>query len=99
MSLERLFLDTVFIQASLNRRDHYHTEALRLFPLVQDAAEVWVTEAILVEVGNALSSMNRPLAAQFIRQCYKTPNLQVIPISPDLFQRALELYQVRPDKS
>lgn len=52
MSSERLLLDTVFVQALLNRRDQYHAQAMTLLPRVRSAIEVWVTEAVLVEIGN-----------------------------------------------
>jgi len=77
MSDERLFLDTVFIQALLNKRDQYYVQARVFLPRMRVAASVWVTEAVLVEVGNALSAVNRPAAVQFIQQCYNTANLQV----------------------
>ena len=56
MNQERLFLDTVFIQALLNKNYQYHTQAKALLPRVKNAVEVWVTEAVLIEVGNALSA-------------------------------------------
>ncbi len=59
MSQDRLFLDTVFIQAILNPRDQYHSPAMQLFPRVKNAQEVWITEAIFMEVGNALSTYDR----------------------------------------
>ena len=71
MGAKRLLLDTVFVQALLNRRDQYHDQARALLPRVQAAAEVWVTEAVLLEVGNALSVINRLAAVQFIEQCYR----------------------------
>ncbi len=99
MSDERLFLDTVFIQALLNKRDHYHALARAFLPRVRAAAEVWVTEAVLVEVGNALSAVNRPTAVQFIQQCYNTANLKVVAVDTSLLNRALQLYSERPDKT
>jgi hypothetical protein len=48
---ERFFLDTVFIEALFNKRDQYHHQAVKLFPIVRTAKEVWLTEAILIEVG------------------------------------------------
>lgn len=53
---ERLFLDTVYVQALLNQQDQYHLIAKSLLSLVRNAQEVWITEAILLEVGNALSA-------------------------------------------
>jgi predicted nucleic acid-binding protein len=99
MAGDRLLLDTVYIQALLNNRDSYHQQALLLFPIVRDAAEVWVTEAVLVEVGNALSTINRMIAAQFIQQCYQTENMHVVNVSTSLLNTAVELYRSRPDKT
>jgi len=98
MSRERLFLDTAFVQALLNRRDQYHTQAEALFPRVRAAAEVWVTEAVLVEVGNALSDLDRMAAAQFIERCYRTSNMHVVSVDTPLLMRTLRLYRERPDK-
>ncbi|MFN6513129.1 MAG: type II toxin-antitoxin system VapC family toxin [Nostoc sp. CreGUA01] len=99
MSDERLFLDTVFIQALLNKRDQYHHQAKAFLPRVRAAMAVWVTEAVLVEVGNALAAVNRPGGVQFIQQCYNTSNLQVVTVDTPLLMRALQLYNERPDKT
>ena len=99
MKRERLFLDTAFIQALLNVRDAYHPKALELFPRVRNAAEIWITEAILTEVGNACSGMNRKDAVQFIQQCYQTDNIRVVSIDTQLFIQATHLYQSRSDKN
>jgi len=37
MSKDRLFLDTVFIQAILNPHDQYHTAAKKILPRVKTA--------------------------------------------------------------
>lgn len=99
MSDERLFLDTVFIQALLNKRDQYHDQAKAFLPRVRTAMAVWVTEAVLVEVGNALAAVNRPGGVQFIQQCYNTANLHVVTVDTLLLMRALQLYNERPDKT
>lgn len=99
MKGDRLFLDTVFIQALLNRRDQYHDKAKAFFPRLQNAVEVWVTEAVLIEVGNALSAVNRTAAIQFIEQCYRTDNIRVMTVDTQLLTRAMQLYQTRPDKT
>jgi len=51
MNKERIFLDTVFVQAMLNRRDQYHAKAKALLNRVRAASEIWVTEVVLVEMG------------------------------------------------
>jgi uncharacterized protein len=99
MTRDRLFLDTAFIQALLNPRDHYHGSAKLLFPRIRAATEVWITEAIFAEVGNALSGANRNGAVQFIQQCYRTENIRVVSVDTKLLSQALALYQSRPDKT
>jgi hypothetical protein len=92
-------LDTVYVQALLNRADQHHTVALRLLPRVQAALEVWVTEAVLIEIANALSAINRVLAVGFVRQCYSADNVRVVPVDTPLLIRGLQLYEARGDKT
>jgi hypothetical protein len=64
-----------------------------------EAEEVVVTEAVLIEIGNALSGALRRSAAAFIRRCYSAANITVIPVDTPLLTRALELYENRSDKA
>lgn len=98
MSGERLLLDTAFVQALLNRNDQYHARAAAILPRVRAAAEVWITEAVLVEIGNALSDYDREGAARFIERCYRTPNIRTVSVDTALLRRALDLYRRRRDK-
>ncbi len=95
---ERFFLDTVFAQALLNRRDQHHAAAVGFLSRVQAAAEVWTTEAVLVEVGNALSALDRRAAQGYTERCYRTPNMHVVSVDTFLLRRALQLYADRLDK-
>lgn len=99
MSSERFLIDTVFVQALLNRSDQYHATARRLVPRLRQAAEVWITEAILIEIGNAFSSLGRASAVGFIEQAYRTANMHVVSVDTLLLRRALHLYHERPDKA
>ena len=99
MSAERFFLDTAYVQALLNGRDQYHGQALALYSRVRAAREVWVTEAVLTEVGNALADSRRGEVVQFIERCYITSNIRVVPVDTALFHRALEFYRGREDKA
>ena len=84
MSRERFFLDTAYVLALLNNKDTFHDQATRLLARVRTAAEVCTTEAVLIEIGNALGSSNRASAAQFIQQCYATSNIRVENVSTQL---------------
>ncbi len=98
MTGDRLLIDTVFIQALLNRNDQYHEHAKAILPRVRAAVEAWVTEAVLIEVANGLSCLNREGAARFINQCYRTANIRVVTVDTPLLERALALYRARSDK-
>jgi predicted nucleic acid-binding protein len=98
MAGARLLLDTVFVQALLNRNDQYHARATALLPEVRNARGVWVTEAVLIEVANALSAFDRVGAARFIEHCYTTPNLHVVTVRTPLLHEGLQLFAARPDK-
>jgi predicted nucleic acid-binding protein len=97
MPPDRLFLDTAFIQAQLNRADQHHAASMRLSPRLR-TAEIWTTEAVLTEVANALASSQRAGVARFISNLYRTPNSRIVTVDASLFQRARELYESRPDK-
>lgn len=94
----RLFLDTAFVQALLNRNDQYHKIAKAHLSELRTAKEVWTTEAILIEIGNALSTAHREAAARFINQCYATPNIHVVSVDTGLLKRAVNLYDERNNK-
>ena len=99
MNGQRLFLDTFFVQALLDRNDQFHQQCRQLEHHLEDASEVWVTEAVLVEIGNALSSSNREGAARFIRACYRTDNVRVVRVDTPLLERGLALFEARQDKN
>ncbi len=94
---EHYFLDTFFVQAILNGADAYHERAVQWKPVLYQS-EIWVTEAVLVEVGNALSKTSRTIAADFIIGCYSAPNIHVVAVTSELFELGLSLYLERPDK-
>ncbi len=94
----RFFLDTAYVLALLNPKDIYHKQAMAALPLMQSAREVWITEAVLIEIGNALSRSNRNAAAAFINSCYITPNVRVVSIDTSLLKRSLDFYNNREDK-
>jgi uncharacterized protein len=94
----RVFLDAVFIHALLNRADQYHKQAVELSRQLSDATEIGTTEAVLTEIANSLSSINRSGASRFIEEAYRAANIKIVSVDRALFHRALELYRQRPDK-
>lgn len=66
MNGARYFLDTFFAAAILNSRDRFHATACEWLSRVRAAREVWTTEAVVIEVGDTLSAVDRLSAAEFI---------------------------------
>ncbi len=98
MKASRFFLDTAYVLALLNQKDTYHKQAKTMLPLMHSAHEVWLTEAILIEIANALASSNRSAAVSFINSCYFTPNVRVVSVDGKLLKRAVDFYKNRGDK-
>lgn len=96
---ERLLIDTFYVQAVLNPDDAYHARAVALAPRIETATHTVITEAVLTEIGDALSDKDRAAAVDFVRACYETHNMTVVPVTTALLSRALDRYQSRPDKT
>jgi uncharacterized protein len=99
MAPKRLFLDTFFAIALLNKDDASHAQAVTLWQEVKTATEVWLTEAILIEIGNTFSRYNRLKAVDFIKLCYRAPNFKTKPVDKHLIDQAINYYERRNDKT
>jgi predicted nucleic acid-binding protein len=94
---ESLFVDTGYILALVNENDRYHAEALALSERY-DGQPVVVTDAVLLEIGNALSRMDRSAAVQTIQDLRDSSETTVVSLTPELFQAAFDLYRRHTDK-
>jgi predicted nucleic acid-binding protein len=96
---ERLLLDSTFIAGLINSRDQLHLQAKDFLPLVETAAEVVITEAVLIEIGNLLHSVqHRQRAARFIDACYGTTNVTIVSVDTELLRKAIDFYRLHQDK-
>lgn len=92
-----VFIDTGYILALLNSGDEHHGGAAMAAQQVKPP--FITTEAILTEIGNALSRARwRALGYATIQDLRSDPNIEVVSIVPALFDRALALYGERLDK-
>lgn len=95
---EPLFVDTGYVIALINEHDNHHAHALRWadryegYPLV-------TTDAVLLEVGNALSRIARPQGSQIIHYFQDADEVTLIHQNPTLFNTALRLYDGHQDKT
>ena len=95
-----LFLDAAYLIALAVSRDQHHERAIELRDeLKLSPKRLITTRAVALEVGNALAKARyRPAAVQLLRAFDLDPNVEVVQISEELYERALRLYEDRPDK-
>ena len=97
MNDEQRFIDTGFWLALIDPGDQYHGRALAISRTT--TGRFLTTEAVLVEIGNALARERwRSRAAALLAEIYATPTIEVVPVSSDLLRGALDLYGARTDK-
>jgi predicted nucleic acid-binding protein len=94
----KIFVDTLFIVALINKRDQYHHIALQFVKEFENYPLI-TTDAVLLEVGNALSSNYKNEAFELIESFLESDDVEVIRLNPDLFDEALSLYKKHQDKS
>jgi len=92
-----IFVDTQFVIVLANRRDSHHDEAQEL-ARVYLTRQLVTTDAVLLEIGNGLARGLRQQAATLIEGFRQTEGVEVVNLTPALFDRAFELYINRPDK-
>ena len=97
MNRDEWFVDASHWIALVHTRDQWHQRALALS--VGLNRRLVTTEAVQLEVGNGLAAMSlRALAVALITRLRANPNVEIVPLTSALFDRAFALYAARPDK-
>jgi predicted nucleic acid-binding protein len=92
-----VFIDTGYILALVNTADQYHQQARATASLARPP--FLTTEAVLTEIGNALSKTRwRHLGVSALKSLRTDPNIEIMPVDAALFDRAVALYSARSDK-
>ena len=92
-----VFIDTSYVLALVNKRDRYHESALSTSKLL--SPPFVTTEAVLIEIGNALSQRAwRSLAVATLDRLRNSPEIEVVAVDPVLLERAIALFAARSDK-
>lgn len=100
MTLVEVFLDTSFAIALSSITDQHHPKAVALATqLENNKTKLVTTEAILLEIGNALSkSKYRVAAIQLLESLESDPTVEVVSLTRDLYLAAFNLFKKRYDK-
>jgi uncharacterized protein len=97
---DKVFLDTSYALALSAPTDQFHDRVLRLAAELEAArAGLVTTRAVLLEIGNALARQRyRAAAVSLLQALDADPSVEVLPLSEELYARALQLYCSRSDK-
>jgi predicted nucleic acid-binding protein len=92
------FVDTSFVVALVNQRDQHHSRALDLASQFE-GRPLLTTDAVLLEVGNALAKNFRAASIQVINDFLTSSEVQIVHLYSDLFHKGFALYRSRLDQS
>ncbi|OLE98092.1 MAG: twitching motility protein PilT [Cyanobacteria bacterium 13_1_20CM_4_61_6] len=94
----RIFVDTSFVLALINERDQYHDQA-EAFSYRFENSPLIITDAVLLEIGNALAKDFREEAVAIIKVLRNSKRVEVVEIDAGLFEQGLEVYEQYNDKT
>ena len=96
----KVFLDTAYAIALSSEQDDYHGLALQIADeLEAERTSIVTTQAILLEIGNALSKHRfRHAAVALLQALELDTSVEIVPFSQELYDRAFALFSQRPDK-
>ena len=98
--MKAIFADTFYWIALLNSRDTWHLEVVKVSQEISNSPLV-ISDGIIDELF-AYSSKRGNLLRLKVSELYKIfrkdPNIQIISYSPQIRQKAIDLYEQRPDK-
>jgi len=100
MLTNRVFLDSAYAIALSAVTDQYHQKAEILAKQIETSGNTLITtRAVVLEIGNALSRIRyRNAAIELLDSLEEDPNVEIIPLSEELYNRAMKLYRQRADK-
>ncbi|MEJ7862759.1 MAG: PIN domain-containing protein [Pyrinomonadaceae bacterium] len=95
-----VFLDTAYAIALSVESDEYHQRAEELAEQLEaEKTRLITTRAVLLEIGNALSKKRyRQAAVELLDALEQDLQVEIVLLSEELYERALELFRNRPDK-
>lgn len=95
-----VFLDTAYAIALAAPSDQLHPAAVALAEQLEaEKTRLLTTQAVLLEIGNALSKQRyRVACVQLLSSLEGDPSVEIVTLTPELYAEAFGLYRGRPDK-
>jgi len=95
-----VFLDAAYAIALAALSDQLHMRAVVLAQQLEAGrTHLVTTQAVLLEIGNALSKRRyRAAAVVLLSSLEADPSIEVVSLSPGLYTEAFDLYRDRSDK-
>lgn len=95
-----VFLDTAYAIALASPKDRYHARAIELADhLESTGTRMITTQAVILEIGNALSKKShRAAAVQLLESLNSDQQVDTTSITEVLYKRGFGLFRERPDK-
>jgi predicted nucleic acid-binding protein len=95
-----VFLDTSFAIALSSVTDQNHLRAVKLANQIEiNRTRLVTTQALLLEIGNALSKQKyRAAAIQLLESLETDPSVEVVVLTNSLYRLAFNLFKQREDK-
>jgi uncharacterized protein len=98
--MNEVFLDTSFAIALSSVTDQNHLQAVKLANQIEsNKTRLVTTQAILLEIGNALSKQRyRAAAIELLASLETDPSIKVVMLTNSLYRSAFNLFKQRTDK-
>lgn len=95
-----VFLDTSYAIALSAITDRNHAKAIEIAEQIEDRnTRLVTTQAVLLEIGNALSKQKyRTAAIQLLESLELDPNVEIVLLTYELYEAAFQLFRSRQDK-
>ena len=93
-----IFVDSGYVIALVNHRDQHHSQAIELVRAYNRRLLV-VTDAVVLEIGNALVHRFRRQAVEVIERFLASDDVQIVHLTSDLLERAFAVYRSHQDKA
>ena len=95
--MNEIFLDTSFAIALSAITDQNHARAVELAEQIEaQNSHLVTTQAILLEIGNALSKQRYRIAAiQLLESLESDPNVEIVPLTNELYDAVTKLQRER----